>query len=160
MEYKDYFWVILRISMGWLFLWAFFDKLLGLGFSTTYEKSWIAGASPTSGFLQFGAKGFFADIFHNLAGSQVVDYMFMVGILCIGLSLLLGIGLRIACYGGMALSILMWLAVFPPQNNPIFDEHIIYVIGFFGISLEESTAFSFTEWWRNTELVRRYPILG
>jgi thiosulfate dehydrogenase [quinone] large subunit len=42
-----------RIGLGWTFLWAFADKLWGLGFSTLPEKSWLAGASPTTGFLKF-----------------------------------------------------------------------------------------------------------
>jgi len=33
---------ILRISFGLIFLWAFFDKLFGLGFATASDKSWIA----------------------------------------------------------------------------------------------------------------------
>ena len=27
-------------------IWAFMDKLWGLGFSTTVDKSWLGGASP------------------------------------------------------------------------------------------------------------------
>ena len=37
---------LLRILMGWLFLWTFLDKTFGLGFATTAEKAWIAGGSP------------------------------------------------------------------------------------------------------------------
>jgi hypothetical protein len=28
---------ILRLAIGFIFLWAFFDKLLGLGFSTCFD---------------------------------------------------------------------------------------------------------------------------
>lgn len=79
----------LRLAMGFIFLWAFLDKVFGLGFATTAEKAWINGGSPTTGFLSFGVKGPFAEIFHNLAGVMVVDWMFMLGLLFTGLTLIL-----------------------------------------------------------------------
>ena len=42
---------ILRISMGFIFLWAFIDKLFGLGFSTASDKSWLSGISLTQNYL-------------------------------------------------------------------------------------------------------------
>ncbi|MDP3993789.1 MAG: hypothetical protein U1C57_01290 [Candidatus Doudnabacteria bacterium] len=119
---------ILRIAMGWIFLWAFLDKVLGLGFATTPERSWLAGGSPTSGFLTGAVKGPFAELYHALAGSTVVDWLFMMGLLLIGLGLITGMKLKLACYGGVALMILMYLALVPPANNPIIDEHIIYAL--------------------------------
>ena len=80
--------VLLRLSMGFIFIWAFFDKVFGLGFATTAEKAWINGASPTLGFLKFAVKGPFADIFHNLAGIAIVDWLFMLGLLFVGLTLI------------------------------------------------------------------------
>ena len=43
--------IMLRFAMGFIFLWAFFDKVFGLGFATTADKAWIRGGSPTTGFL-------------------------------------------------------------------------------------------------------------
>ena len=45
---------VTRILVGFVFLWAFLDKTLGLGFATTPEKAWLAGTSPTTGFLKMG----------------------------------------------------------------------------------------------------------
>ena len=69
----------LRISFGLTFLWAFFDKLLALGFSTgraddgTVDRfgdaAWINGGSPTEGFLKFGADGPFKGFYNSIAGS-------------------------------------------------------------------------------------------
>ena len=59
---------ILRYVMAVQFLWAFFDKLLGLGFSTKSEGAWIRGGSPTFGFLTKGATGPFAGIFNAIGG--------------------------------------------------------------------------------------------
>jgi thiosulfate dehydrogenase (quinone) large subunit len=36
----------LRISLGWLFLWAFLDKAFDLGHETAHEQAWIRGGSP------------------------------------------------------------------------------------------------------------------
>lgn len=32
---------VLRITIGFYFLWAFLDKTFGLGFATPAERSWI-----------------------------------------------------------------------------------------------------------------------
>ena len=46
----------IRLSLGWVFLWAFLDKLFGFGHETTSKQAWIHGGSPTLGFLKMGAK--------------------------------------------------------------------------------------------------------
>ena len=40
---------VARIALGWTFLWAFVDKLFGLGFATAAEDAWINGGSRRSG---------------------------------------------------------------------------------------------------------------
>jgi len=117
---------VLRISLGWIFLWAFIDKLFGLGFATERDASWINGGSPTEGFLAFGTSGPFADAFQNLAGHTIVDVVFMVGLAGIGLALMLGIGVRVAAVSGALMMVLMWAAALWPANNPFMDDHLIY----------------------------------
>ncbi|MFI7542538.1 hypothetical protein ACIBQZ_14865, partial [Actinoplanes sp. NPDC049599] len=41
----------LRLALGWVFLWAFIDKMFGLGLATPEKGAWINGGSPTKGFL-------------------------------------------------------------------------------------------------------------
>ena len=123
---KKYIWGILRIAMGWTFLWAFIDKLWGLGFTTTAEQSWLAGGSPTMGFLKFATKGPFAEIFQSMAGSELVDWLFMLGLLFIGLAFIFGICMRLASWAGVIMLVLMYLAGFmPPEHNPFLDDHLI-----------------------------------
>ncbi len=121
---------LVRISLGWLFVWAFLDKLFGLGFATSAEQAWLAGGSPTAGFLTHATKGPFASFFQYLATCQTTDWLFMAGLILIGLAMILGIGLRIAGYSGALMMLLMWLAVLPPAHNPFMDEHIIYCLIF------------------------------
>lgn len=153
-------WGILRISVGWVFLWAFLDKTFGLGFATLRENAWVLGNSPTSGFLQFATKGPFATIFQSMAGTVLVDWLVMLGFLGIGIALLFGVGIKIAGYSGALMMFLFYLAVLPPEHNPFLDEHIIYIfllIGFTTVRCGEW--FGFGKRWSKTKLVRKYPIL-
>lgn len=153
-------WQLLRLVMSFMLLWAFFDKVFGLGFATLPNKSWLSGVSPTTGFLKFAPDGPFAPLFHSFAGSSIVDVLFMGGLLLIGLSLLLGIGVRIAGYCGALLMLLMYLALFPPENNPLIDEHIIYIAVFLGLAIRSKTQkFGFGEKWARSNFVKKYPIL-
>ena len=120
--------VLLRLSMGFIFLWAFIDKTFGLGFATTADKAWISGGSPTFGFLSFGVKGPFANLFHSLAGVGIVDWLFMLGLLFIGLALIFNKFVKWAAFAGVIMMLLMYLALLLPANNPIIDDHIIYAL--------------------------------
>jgi thiosulfate dehydrogenase [quinone] large subunit len=117
-----------RISLGWVFLWAFLDKAFGLGYATTSKDAWIDGGSPTFGFLSFGAAGPFKGAYHSIAGDAWADWLFMIGLLSIGIALILGVFMNIAAAAGALLLLLMWTAVLPPENNPVMDDHIVYAL--------------------------------
>jgi thiosulfate dehydrogenase (quinone) large subunit len=129
-------WMKLRIVMALIFLWAFFDKLFGLGFATKSTSAWISGGSPTYGFLTFGTKGPLAEFFQSLAGLPVIDWMFMLGLLFIGITFLFKKWMLLGAIAGAVLMMLMWLASFPPANNPLIDEHIVYALVLVLIALE------------------------
>ena len=149
----------LRISLGWIFLWPFLDKVFGLGFTTKPEQAWLNGGSPTTGFLKFGTKGPFVDMFQGLAGNMFVDWIFMLGLLGIGIALILGIGMRIASYSGALMLMLMWLAVLLPEHNPLMDEHIIYALMLLIFPMiGAGQHFGLGKWWSNMAPVKRFPI--
>jgi thiosulfate dehydrogenase [quinone] large subunit len=131
-------WVFLRIGLGYIFLWAFFDKLFGLGFSTckgqgiSCSQAWLHGGSPTTGFLSHAATGPLSSFYHNLAGNMLVDWAFMLGLLFVGVGMLLGTWIKSAALVGMIMVALMWSALLWPVNAPGIDEHIIYFLAFFG----------------------------
>lgn len=158
MKRTDLSFVLLRISLGLIFFWAFFDKLVGLGFTTAPDKSWIAGISPTSGFLGFATKGPFTAIFQTIAGNPIVDILFMLGLFLIGLTLILGITRKIAGYSGALLMLFMWLAVLPPEHHPFLDEHIIYMLILI-ILANTKTKLSLSKWWTQTKIVKKYNFL-
>lgn len=124
----------LRVGLGLLFLWAFFDKLFGLGFATAAEDAWLAGGSPTTGYLLYATQGPFAGMFRMLAGQVWVDVLFMVGLFGIGTCLTLGRWMRLATSSGILLMLLMYLSAFPPEHHPFLDEHVMYalVLGYLG----------------------------
>lgn len=156
---KENIWGLLRITLGWIFLWAFLDKTFGLGFSTKAGKTWLDGASPTAGFLK-STQGPFADFFHSIAGNVVVDWLFMLGLLGIGLALILGVGVRIAAYTGSLLMILMWLASLPIKTNPIVDDHIVYILVLLTLaSVGAGQYLGLGNWWKKQAFVKKNPIL-
>ena len=151
---------VTRILVGWVFLWAFLDKLFGLGYATPAARSWLNGGSPAKGFLANAASGPFEGIYHSIAGQAWADWLFMAGLLGIGVALILGIGMRIATISGVALYLLMWTVVLPPETNPIVDDHIlgaaiVTVLGLAGAG----NVLGLGKVWRRTVLVQKFPWL-
>jgi thiosulfate dehydrogenase [quinone] large subunit len=146
----------IRLALGWVFLWAFLDKLFGLGRSTPAANAWLDGGSPTAGFLGKAAIGPFAGIYHSIAGNAVVDVLFMTALLGIGVALILGIGMRIAAASGALLTVLMWTAVLPPESNPFMDDHLVYAAVLIVLALlSAGTTWGLGRRWAATPLVRR-----
>ncbi|WP_405084794.1 hypothetical protein [Microbispora sp. NBC_01389] len=155
-----YVWAAARIAIGWVFLWAFLDKLFGWGFATPTAKAWINGGSPTTGFLKGTADNTFGGLFDTLAGQGWVDWLFMTGLAGIGAALILGIGMRIAAITGGLLLLMMWAAELPLTTNPFMDEHIVYALVLAGLALAGAgQTIGLGRWWAATPLVRRLPIL-
>ena len=169
---------LVRIAFGLTFLWAFFDKLLGLGFATgaiTNDQgvktgvdyfakggAWVNGGSPTKGFLVYGVSGSnpFHGFYNSIGGTWGADWLFMLGLLGIGLALTFGFGMRIAMVTGALLYFLMWTASLPLQNNPVIDEHILGMLTVIvlGLTLAGDT-WGVGKAWARTSLVRRYSWL-
>ena len=140
------FLAIFRVVLGLEFLWAFLDKTFGLGYATPAARAWINGGSPTKGFLSRVAVGPLESTFHAWAGAAWADWLFMAGLLGIGLALIFGIGLRIAAVSGTLMMLGMWAAEWPLDKltsagepsmsaNPIVDYHIIYALALIALAL-------------------------
>lgn len=162
---------VLRIIIGWTFLWAFVDKVFALGYSTGVDPvtgkvdrfgdaAWLHGGSPTLGFLKFGADGPFNGFYHAIAGTTLADWGFMFGLLAIGVSLTFGVFNRLGTIAGVAMYLMMWTVVMPPANNPVADDHLlgaaaVLVLGLYGAGRYLGLA----GWWNDQDLVKKYPVL-
>lgn len=161
---------VLRVAFGLTFLWAFFDKTFALGFHTGYDQAgnldrfgdaaWINGGSPTEGFLAFGADGPFKDFYNNIAGDAWADWLFMLGLLGIGVALTFGAGMRIAAATGALLYLLMWTVVLPPENNPVLDDHLLGGLTLVVLALlYAGDTWGLGRWWSQKSIVKKYPAL-
>ncbi len=125
---------LLRIGLGYIFLWAFLDKLFGFKYATCAGKAtgcsqaWIHGGSPTAGFLGHATTGPFANLYHHMAGHALVDWAFMLGLLFVGFGLVFGAWVKSASLAGIAMLALMWSSLLWPAQTPGVDEHIIYIL--------------------------------
>lgn len=155
-----YVFAVARLALGWVFLWAFLDKLFGLGHETASARSWINGGSPTKGFLANSPTGPFESFYNSFAGDAWADWLFMIGLAGIGAALILGIGIRIAAAAGAVLMVMMWSAVLPPENNVFMDDHLIYALVLVGLALiGAGNTLGLGKLWGNIGLVKRNPWL-
>jgi len=153
---------ILRIALAIEFLWAFFDKLFGLGFATEVGKGWVFSGSPTYGFLVKGSTGPFAvGIYQKIGGSGIIDWLFMLALLCVGVALALGVGMRIGTIAGSVLMFLMWTASLPKPNNLFqIDDHVINILVLMVLLFAHAGQIAgLGKKWVNTGLVKRHPWL-
>lgn len=166
---------VLRVAFGLTFLWPFFDKLLGLGFSTGAitnaagaktgidffsKDAWVNGGNPTLGFLKFGATGPFKGFYNSIAGEAWVNWAFMLGLLFIGVTLTFGIAIRLGAAAGFVLYLMMWTVALWPATNPVIDDHIIGAISMavLGLTLAGDT-WGLGRAWSHHHLVVDRPVL-
>ena len=99
-KYSVYLFSILRILIGWHFLYEGVSKLLTPGW--------------TSKFYLLGSRWIFADLFHAMASSpaiiKIVDFMNVWGLILIGLSLIVGLLVRWSSIAGALLLLLYYIA--------------------------------------------------
>jgi thiosulfate dehydrogenase [quinone] large subunit len=121
---------ITRLSIGWVFVWAFLDKTFGLGHETLSKAAWINGGSPTKGFLSNASTGPFTSFYKDIAGATWADWLFM------------------------------WTAVLPPANNPFMDDHLVYAIVLVLLALTAAgKTLGLGRRWERIPLVSRHGIL-
>lgn len=145
---------ITRIALGFVYLWAFLDKLFGLGLSTPPEGSVLAGQSPSAGYLSH-TEGAFSGLFHALAGNPIVDVLFMLGLGAVGIALITGVCLHLAAIGGTLVMGGIYLSALPLSNNPFVDDHVIYIlVGWLLAVIGAGTVAGLGAWWQTLPLVR------
>jgi thiosulfate dehydrogenase [quinone] large subunit len=109
--------LLLRLVMGWVFVWAGFDKLIR-GFDA-------------SGFL-LNAKGPLAGWFQNLgendAALDVIHPLVIWSQILIGIALIFGLAVRWAAFWGAVQMFMFYIAQFPPEHNPFMEYYLVYIL--------------------------------
>lgn len=146
------FMFLLRIAMGWFYLYAGITKVL--------DSEWTS-----LGYLK-GAKSM-VWLYHWLLNPHVlpvVDFMVKWGFVLLGASLILGLFVRLSGYLGALLMFLLYLPIlhfpFVGQFYYIIDDHIIYILVL--LLLVQSRAGQIgglDKWFANTQLCNKYPVL-
>ncbi len=166
------FLAVSRIIIGLVFLWAFVDKTVGLGFATTSKGAWLRGGSPTNGFLSGVAVGPLEGFFHRLAGNPVIDALFMLGLLAVGLAFVAGVGMRLMAAAGAVMMAMMWAAEWPlarhdsagevtRSTNPVLDYHVVYAVTLVALAIvpEVGRTWGLGRQWQALPLVKDHPTL-
>ena len=146
--------------MGLIFLWSFVDKVFGLNFATKIEQAWLSGGSPTTEFLQFGVHGPFTVFYHSLAGIPMIDWLFMLGLFFVGITLTFGIFVKLGSLTGIVMLFLIYTAVgIPPVNHPFIDDHFVFILIMVGLMVSDSgNYFGFGKAWSRTNLVQKFKV--
>lgn len=159
---------LLRFATGFIFLWAFLDKTFGLGFSTPADRSWISGGSPTKGYLGAVDVGPFQGVAHAIAGTWWADWLFMLGLLAVGVAVMAGIAMWPAAIAGTLLVLMMWSASFPParltsagdpsgSTNPIVDYHIVYALSLLALAATSAgLTWGLSRYWNRLPFMREH----
>ncbi|WP_228082337.1 hypothetical protein [Streptomyces profundus] len=165
------FLALLRIAIGFVFLWAFADKAFGLGYATGAGNAWTDGGSPTRGFLSGVSVGPLESTFQDMAGAVWADWLFMLGLLGVGVAVCSGVGLRISAVAGSVLMLLMWAAEWPParhlsdgspsmSSNPFMDSHLVYALVLIALALlRAGDTWGLGRAWSRLPAVRAVPWL-
>lgn len=143
--------VLLRVSMGWMFLYAGVVKLINPGWSA---ERFLNNAKSFPEFFAW---------FASPSMLPLTDFLNEWGLTLLGISLILGIGVRLATILGVALMALYYLPLdFPKPNANSFvvDDHIIYIFALLVLgAFKAGRYFGLENWCSNLPICRKYPAL-
>ncbi len=140
-----------RISLGWLFFYAGITKVLNPEWSAA---GYLQGAKAFTGLFQW---------FASPANIGWVNFINEWGLTLLGISLILGIGVRLSSVLGILLMLLYYLALGFPYPNPhsyIVDEHVVYalVLAFFAV-IKAGRIWGLENWCSNLPICSKFPKL-
>lgn len=141
----------LRITAGWMFFYAGITKVI--------NPEWSA-----AGYLS-GAK-MFVGFYNWLLIPGILPTVNLVnewGLTLLGISLILGIGVRLSSVLGALLMLLYYIPLGFPYPNPhsyVVDEHIIYlaVLLYFS-TVQAGRVWGLENWCSNLPICSKYPKL-
>lgn len=128
--FKKIIYFLFRVSLGWLMFYAGITKILNPKWTA---KEYLLSAKT------------FPEFYHRLSADNiitVVNFLNEWGLALIGISLILGLFIRISTIFGAVLMLLYYFPIlqFPyvGKNSYIVDEHIIYIFVFLTLFVIEA----------------------
>lgn len=117
---QKFFIVLLRLALGWLMFYAGITKVLQAGWSA---ESYLRGAKTLPElFLWFAQPGVL----------PIINFVNEWGLTLLGVSLILGVFVRLSSVLGAILMLLYYLPIaqFPivGERSYIVDEHVMYIL--------------------------------
>lgn len=118
--------ILLRTIVGWHLLYEGYYKLLVPGWSKAGAP---LAAWSAAGYLK-SATGPFAGLFHQMASQMggVVDLLVPIGLICAGLSLMLGLFTQLGGWVALLFMTLFYVAYIPMHGVPVPNAEGTYLI--------------------------------
>ncbi len=143
---------LLRVVMGWFYFYAGITKVLNPAWTSA---GYVKGAASATWFYQW---------LLNPQILTVVDFMVKWGLTLLGISLILGLFVRLSSYLGALLMFLLYLPVLKfPLVGPhayIIDDHIIYIAALFVLAqFRAGHVWGLETWCSNLPICSKYPKL-
>ena len=143
--------LLVRLSLGWLFFYSGITKILNPQWSSL---KYLQGAKMMTGFYAWLSQPSIL---------SVVDFMNEWGQLLLGISLILGVAVRLSTTLGAILMALYYIALPFPYPNPqslIVDTHVIYalILIYLG-AVQAGRVYGLETWCSNLPICARFPRL-
>jgi thiosulfate dehydrogenase (quinone) large subunit len=143
---------LLRVAMGWVMFYAGITKILNPVWSA---EGYLKGTST------------FVGLYNRLLSQDILPFVNFInewGLTLLGISLILGIGVRLSSLLGAVLMLLYYFPVldFPiiPPHSYIVDDHIIYaLVLLFFAAVKAGRIMGLENWCSNLPICRRFPRL-
>ena len=143
---------LLRIGMGWLMFYAGITKVLNPAWSA---QGYLKGAKTFPGFYQWLLQ---PDVL------PIINFINEWGLTLLGVSLILGIGVRLSSIFGAVLMLLYYFPIldfpYPNPHSYIVDEHIIYALVLLLLAgLRAGRIWGLENWCTNLPICSTFPVL-
>ena len=143
---------VIRIAMGWVMFYAGVTKVMDPGWTSA---GYLKNAKTFNGFFQ------------SLTDPSVlpfVDFVNEWGLTLLGVSLILGIGVKLSGKLGAALMLLYYFPVLefphiPGAHAYIIDDHLIYALALWFLSMFRGHLYSMESWFAGLAVIRSNPTL-
>ena len=141
---------LLRVSLGWLYFYAGITKVINPEWSAA---GYLKGAKTFAGFYQW---------LTSPGILPLVNFVNEWGLLLLGVSLILGIAVRLSAILGVALMLLYYIPIldfpYPNPNSFLVDQHIIFIfVLLFFASVRAGHIWGLENWCSNLPICSKFP---